>query len=70
MKTIFTAVVRVSDEGKRSAFVAPLHIGENIQAVLGNFHADVVHLCENKRQATDLASQWNESFKNNGIFGF
>lgn len=65
MKMIFVVFV-ISRNGKHHAFADTIKVGENLASYIGRFKADVCHICESRKQAEDLAVEWNKTYKANG----
>ena len=66
MKNTYLAIV-VTENNKHHAFTDAVHANENLLAHLKRFPAaTVVHLCENRKQATLLTFEWNAAYKANG----
>lgn len=65
MKMIFVVFV-VSRNGKHHAFADTIKVGENLASHIGRHKADVCHICESRKQADDLAVEWNKTYKANG----
>lgn len=70
MKNIFFAAI-TEENGKFYSFVVPVRTGENIKPILERYkNIPVLHLCESRKQADDLVTDWNEGYKANGKYIF
>ena len=69
MKKIYLAI-SVEENGKYYAFADTIKVGENLMVHVGRYKADVLHLCESKKEAEELVMRWNAVHKANGTFLF
>ena len=70
MKNIFVVVV-TEEDGKYYAIADTIHTGQNIIPIMQRYKdAVIIHLCETRRQADDLAFAWNNDYKRNGTYLF
>ena len=53
MKKIYLAI-SVEENGKYYAFADTIKVGENLMVHVGRYKADVLHLCESKKEAEEL----------------
>lgn len=65
MKMIFV-VFTINENGKSYSFADTIKAGENILAYCQRYNSDVCHLCESRKQAEQIAHEWNERYKENG----
>lgn len=65
MKMIFVVFV-ISENGKRFAMADTIRTGENLLSHIRKYNCEVVHLCESRKQAEQLAIEWNKTYKTNG----
>lgn len=63
----YVAVIRERD-GKHFAFADTIRSGQNILCIIEGYKAKVVHLCNSRIEAENLALAWNTSFKENNTF--
>jgi len=70
MKMIFI-VVNINENGKHYAFADTIKTGNNLLPMFRRYeNADIVHLCETRKSADEIAAFWNECYKNNGTYYF
>lgn len=60
MKMIFV-VFEFEQNGKRHAIAETIRTGENLLTYCRRYNADVCHLCESRKQAEQIAIEWNET---------
>lgn len=65
MKMIFV-VFSQEQNGKYFAVADTIRTGENLIAYCRRYNSNICHLCENRKQAEQIAREWNESYKRNG----
>ena len=65
MKKIFV-VFNTAKNGKYHAIAETIKTGENLLPFIKRYEANVVHLCETRKQADTLAIEWNQTYKENG----
>lgn len=58
MKKIFIVVNKELD-GKNYAFADTLRTGENLAAHIKRYNSNIVHLCESRELAENIAIEWN-----------
>lgn len=63
-------VIQAEDDGKYYAFADTIRAGENIKAFIDRYNADIFHLCENRKQAEEIAIRWNAVYKANNQYLF
>lgn len=64
MKMIFVVFV-IETEGKRYAIADTIKTGENLKAHCDRYGAEVMHLCESRKQADETARNWNQAYHEN-----
>ena len=69
MKMIFVAVTEEIN-GKYYAFADTIKTGENLVAAIEKYGSKCCHLCENRKQAEELADEWNKRYIKNGKYAF
>ena len=70
MKKIYIAI-QVEENQKYYAFADAIRIGENLKPFIKRYpNAVTLHLCENRKQAEEIAAQWNKTAKNNKQYLF
>lgn len=70
MKRIYI-VIQVEENGKYYAFRDAIRTGENLKPFIERHkNADVIHLCESRRQADEITIKWNATYKANGTYLF
>jgi xylose isomerase len=67
MKRIYVVVLKEENE-KYYAFADAIRTGENLVEFVRRYNAEIVHLCESRKAAEDLAIIWNRSFKYNNTY--
>lgn len=65
MKMIFVVVTQTIN-GKNYAFADTIKTVENLSAYIARYGSNICHLCESRKQAEEIAYEWNESYKKNG----
>lgn len=65
MKMIFV-VFDIEQDGKRYAVADTIRTGQNLAAYLQRYNSSVCHLCESRKEAEEIALDWNECHKRNG----
>lgn len=65
MKMIFV-VFSIEQGGKLYAVADAIRTGQNLTAYLQRYNSSVCHLCESRKEAEEIAMDWNESYKRNG----
>ena len=65
MKMIFV-VFSQEQNGKYFAVADTIRTGENLIAYCRRYNSNICHLCENRKQAEQIAREWNESYNRNG----
>jgi len=65
MKRIFV-VFSQEQNGKYFAVADTIRTGENLIAYCRRYNSNICHLCESRKQAEQIALEWNESYKRNG----
>lgn len=65
MKMIFV-VFSQEQNGKYFAVADTIRTGENLIAYCRRYNSNICHLCESRKQAEQIAREWNESYKRNG----
>lgn len=65
MKMIFV-VFSQEQNGKYFAAADAIRTGENLIAYCRRYNSNICHLCESRKQAEQIAREWNESYKRNG----
>lgn len=65
MKMIFV-VFSIKQDGKFYAVADTIRTGENLLAHCKRYNSDICHLCESRKQAEEIAAEWNRSYKENG----
>lgn len=63
----YVAVIRERD-GKHFAFADTIRSGQNILDIIEGYKAKVVHLCNSRMEAENLALEWNDAYKKNGSY--
>lgn len=57
----------LTENGKHHVIADTIRTGESLLTILERYkNSDIVHLCESRRQADQLAIEWNKSYKANG----
>jgi superfamily I DNA/RNA helicase len=70
MKKIYIAI-QVEENQKYYAFADAIRTGENLKPFIKRYpNAVILHLCESRKQAEEIAAQWNEIAKNNKQYLF
>lgn len=69
MKMIFV-VAEMEINGKVYAVADTIRTGENLAAILQRYRTGIVHLCESRKQAEEIAQAWNDDFIRNGTSVF
>lgn len=70
MKKIYLTI-SITENGKKYAFAETIKTGENLLPhVRRHKNADIMHLCESRREAEERAIQWNAIYKANNEFLF
>ncbi len=69
MKMIYV-VFNIEKDGKYHAFADTIRTGENLLSHVNRYHANVAHLCESRKQAEEIAVNWNNSYRENGTYMF
>lgn len=70
MKKIYIAI-QVEENGKYYAFVYAIKTGENLKPHIERHkNANIFHLCESKKQAREIATRWNATYKANNSYLF
>ncbi len=70
MKKIYI-VIRTEENGKCYAFVNAIRVGENLKPFIKRHkNADIFHLCESRKQAEEIATRWNATYKANKTYLF
>lgn len=70
MKKIYIAI-QVEENQKYYAFADAIRTGENLKPFIKRYpNAVTLHLCESRKQAEEIAIQWNETAKNNKQYLF
>lgn len=65
MKMIFVVVVN-KIHGKYYAIADTIKTGENLISILNRYNTNICHLCENRKDAERIATEWNNHYKQNG----
>ncbi len=65
MKMIFVVIAQ-EQNGKYFAVADTIRTGENLTAYIKRYNSEVCHLCESRKQAEEIAAEWNRSYKANG----
>lgn len=66
MKRIFV-VFSQELNGKYFAVADTIRTGENLIAYCRRYNSNICHLCESRKHAEQIALEWNESYKRNGM---
>ena len=70
MKKIYI-VIQIEENKKYCAFSDAIRTGENLKPHIERYkNANVFHLCENRKQAEELALRWNATYKANNQYLF
>lgn len=67
MKMIFVVFV-ISENGKHFAKADTIRTGENLLCHIRRYNCEVVHLCESRKEAEQIAIEWNNTYKENGTY--
>lgn len=63
--------VTVTENGKNYAYAVSAFGSDNLCSVLGRISGlECAHICTSKKNASDLATFWNDCFKANGSYMF
>lgn len=55
----------IAENGKYYAVADTIRTGENLLSHIARYRANIVHLCETRKQAEETAAAWNETYKEN-----
>lgn len=69
-KKISYIAVQVTEDGKNYAYAIKISERDNLLSKLAIKGIAAANLCSTKKEAGELVTCWNESFKNNGSFMF
>lgn len=69
MKNLYFAAVK-TENGKNYAYVIKVPVDTNILTVIKQHNPKILHTCETQKQARELVTLWNKSYKNNGTYMF
>jgi hypothetical protein len=70
MKKIYIAI-QVEEDKKYYTFADTIRTGEDLKSFIKRYpNAVALHLCESRKQAEEIAIQWNEISKNNKQYLF
>ena len=64
MKMIFV-VFSIEQDGKYYAIADTIRTGENLKSHLDRYNCNICHLCESRKQAEQIANEWNNAYKRN-----
>ena len=62
--------VQVTESGKNYAYAVKVSESDNLLSKLAIKGIAAANLCNTKKEAEEVVTAWNESFKNNGSFMF
>lgn len=65
MKKIFV-VFNIDENNKYHAVADTIRTGENLLAHCQRYRANIIHLCESRKHAEEIALAWNNQYKING----
>lgn len=67
----FYYVVSESENGKNYAFALTINNSNNLLSIFNNYkHAKIIHACESRMKAENIAIEWNNGYKENGTYMF
>jgi hypothetical protein len=69
MKKIYI-VIQTEENGKFYAFADAIRTGQNLKPFIDRHKADIFHLCESRKQAEEIATRWNATYKANNQYLF
>jgi hypothetical protein len=70
MKKIYI-VIQTDENGKFYAFADAIRTGQNLKPFIERYkNANIFHLCENRKQAEEIALRWNAVYKANNTYLF
>ena len=69
MKKIYI-VIQIEENNKYYAFAETIRTGENLKPFIERYNAKIFHLCENRKEAEAIATQWNAAHKANNQYLF
>ena len=69
MKKIYVAV-SIEEDNKYYAFIDTIQTGVNLKPFLERYTANIVRLCETKKQAEEIVAHWNACYKVNNQYLF
>lgn len=70
MKKIYI-VIQTEENGKYYAFRDSIKTDENLKPIINRYkNANIIHLCENRKQADDTVIRWNATYKANNNYFF
>lgn len=69
MKKIYI-VIQQEENNKFYAFADTIRTGENLKPFIERYNSKIFHLCENRKQAEEIAARWNAVYKANNEFMF
>lgn len=69
-KKISYITVQVTENGKNYAYAVKVSESDNLLSKLAIKGITAANLCSTKKEAEEVVTAWDESFKNNGSFMF
>lgn len=58
-------VFSIKQDGKQYAIADTIKTGENLLSHCRRYNSDICHLCESRKEADQIAIEWNRAYKEN-----